>query len=123
VLIVRAVTIGFEDSDSEERRMYAGALLRLLKGADEVRSVDWERTATPDGAKGLGLDAASILIGLSGGLPGVVSMIDAWRTRQRAGTVRLEVDGDVLELEDIDAEAQARLIRIWLSRHDVPADE
>jgi hypothetical protein len=120
---MRVVTVGFKDSDSEERRTHAGALFRLLNGADQVSNVEWGSLDTPEGTKGPGLDTASIVIGLSGGLPGVVSMIDAWRTRHRTGTVRLEIDDDALELEDIDADTRARLIRIWLSRHDVPADE
>lgn len=62
------------------------------------------------------------LTGLAGGLGAVIETIRGWlRTRSAARKVRLEIDGDVLEVSGLDDEGQRLLIEGWLERHRAPA--
>jgi hypothetical protein len=50
----------------------------------------------------------------------VVAAIRAWLARGGGGvkrTVRLELEGDVLELSEVSASEQTRLIELFVSRH------
>jgi hypothetical protein len=53
------------------------------------------------------------------GLAAVVTAIRSWLSRSPAPsrTVRLELDGDVLELSQASQEEQDRLVQLFLSRH------
>jgi hypothetical protein len=44
------------------------------------------------------------------------------RDRNRTRSIRLTIDGDTLELTHATAEDQERLINLWLSRNNPPAD-
>lgn len=50
-------------------------------------------------------------------LGAVVSAIRRWLGRGGRRTVRLEIDGDVLELSEATAEDQDRLVAFFVSRH------
>lgn len=58
------------------------------------------------------------------GLRAVVSTIRTWLARGDAvhRTVRLEIDGDVLELSEVTAADQDRLIGLFVSRHSTRQD-
>ncbi|MGW6279862.1 hypothetical protein [Kribbella sp. NPDC055071] len=54
------------------------------------------------------------------GVRSVVSSIRAWLARGSGGakrTIRLELDGDVLELSEVSATEQTRLIELFLTKH------
>lgn len=90
-------------------------LLRELRGG----GLDVERptTVVPDGAKsGAGLTTGALIVGLigSGGVGNLVSGIFAWLSRSHDRSVKL-VDGDrAIELSDISAPEQRRLLADWL---------
>jgi hypothetical protein len=77
----------------------------------------------PPGARGLNATAVGgLLVSLSSaaeGLAAVISAVKAWLTRGVAPhrNVRLEIDGDVLELSDATALDQDRLIGLFIGRH------
>jgi hypothetical protein len=55
------------------------------------------------------------------GVRKVVSAIRAWLARGSA--VRLELEGDILELSEVSAPEQTRLIDLFVSRHAGPGDQ
>lgn len=62
------------------------------------------------------------LSGVVGGLVPVVETVRQWvQKRAAARTVRLEIDGDVIEVSGLDSEAQQELVDRWLERHETPA--
>ena len=77
----------------------------------------------PPGARGL--DAPTIttlavaLMG-SGGLTAVITAVRAWVDRGHAAprSIRLEVDGDVLELSGATTGEQDQLVSLFLARHE-----
>lgn len=77
----------------------------------------------PPGSRALGLAEISGLLVTLGqsadGLRSVVSAITAWVSRGDGArrTVRLELDGDALELSHASAADQDRLIGLFVSRH------
>jgi len=77
----------------------------------------------PPGARAVGADAVGALLVTLGqsaeGLRSVVSVIGEWlrRGHRTRRTVRLELDGDALELGQASAADQARLIELFVSRH------
>ena len=87
----------------------------------DVADVRLVRTAeAPLGAKGTDLVALGLLavtLGKSGLLPAAVSVIRTWLGSHPKGNVRLELDGDVLELTAVSSQEQRRLSDEWLSRH------
>jgi hypothetical protein len=55
------------------------------------------------------------------GVRKVVTAIRAWLARGSGGvkrTVRLELDGDILELSEVSAIEQTRLIELFVTRHE-----
>lgn len=77
----------------------------------------------PPGTRGPGADAvgtlAVALMG-SGGLTAVITAVRAWldRGHQAPRSIRLEVDGDVLELSGASAVEHDQLVSVFLSRHE-----
>jgi hypothetical protein len=64
------------------------------------------------------------LTGAAGGLGAVVETVRSWlRGRAASRQVRLEIDGDVLEVTGLDSDQQQALIDRWLDRHSQPAGD
>lgn len=81
-------------------------------------------TPAPEGTRGLGpaeISALSVAILGSGGLTALFASLREWLRRGHSAprTVRLEIDGDVIVLEDANAEERDRLLRTFLGRHGV----
>jgi Effector Associated Constant Component 1 len=81
-------------------------------------------THAPDGTRGLGpaeISALSVAILGSGGLTALLGSLREWLRRGHATprTVRLEIDGDVIVLEDADEAERSELLRTFLGRHGV----
>ena len=101
-------------------------LTRQLR--DELRGLDVADVRTgpteapPPGARGV--DAATLgqllvtLIG-TGGIPGILTALRAWldRGHEAPRSIRVEVDGDVLELSGASSAEQDRLVALFLDRH------
>ncbi|GAA6525899.1 hypothetical protein [Intrasporangium sp. DVR] len=80
--------------------------------------------ATPDGARALGpaeISALSVAVLGSGGLPTLFACLRDWlrRGQQAKRSIRLEIDGDVIVLDDPDDAERQELLRTFLSRHGI----
>ena len=81
-------------------------------------------TPAPDGTRGLGpaeISALSVALLGSGGITALLASLRDWLRRGHAAprTVRLEIDGDVIVLEDADAAERSELLRTFLGRHGI----
>lgn len=64
-----------------------------------------------------------LVVGLTGSgslLQKVIDTVLAWVTRGGQRSVRLELDGDPLEVTGVSAHQQRELISIWIKRHREP---
>jgi hypothetical protein len=123
------VRLDEKGADDQRLDILTGYLRRELLALD-VQDV----TALPDGAPPAGsraVDVAAIggllvTLGKSAdGLRLVVAAARNWLARgsTTTRTVRLEIDGDVLELSDATAADQDRLVALFVSRHSVSGAE
>jgi hypothetical protein len=53
-------------------------------------------------------------------LHGIVSGVRSWANRQHASSVKLTLDGDILELTGPRSADQERLVDLWIARHADP---
>ena len=117
------VQLSEEGADAERLDALTGSLRHELLQLD-VRDVTAVRAGEPPpGARGLDAAVAGALLvdvgSAAEGLGAVIAAIRAWLTRPaRAGRlVRLEIDGDALELSDATVADQDRLIGLFIDRH------
>jgi hypothetical protein len=115
--------ISEEGADAERLAMLAGYLRAELLQLD-VEDVTAPRAGeAPPGARADGVAVVGALLVALGqsaeGLRAVVSVIGGWLRRGQGTrrTVRLELNGDALELSQASAADQARLIELFVSRH------
>ena len=75
----------------------------------------------PPGAKGIELMAlGALVVKLAGSRKLLGQLVDAvrdWISRNDADSVRMEIDGDVLEIKGASAADREALIDSWVSRH------
>jgi hypothetical protein len=74
----------------------------------------------PERARGLDLGAVGTLLVTLGQDAALGALLDAlrdWVSRDRHRRVRIELDGDVLEVYGVSTRDQRRLIDHWLHRH------
>jgi hypothetical protein len=69
------------------------------------------------GADAAALGALVVTIAQSQLLPSVLDIVKTWLTASRQRSVRLELDGDVLDLAGVSTDEQHRLTDEWLRRH------
>lgn len=78
----------------------------------------------PPGAKGVELIAVGALVvklARSRKVLGqVVDTLRDWLRRNHADSIRLEIDGDVLEIKGVSQEERKTLIDAWVGRHAEP---
>jgi hypothetical protein len=109
-----------QDTGAEELDRLAERLRRELLDLDveDVRRAT--DGAAPDGTRGLDAEAlGSLIVSLVAApevLRAVVGTIRDWLGRSRARSVRLELDGDVLDVSGLSSESQERLVESWLAR-------
>jgi hypothetical protein len=120
-----ALRLGITEDDADAERL--DALTSYLRA--ELAELDVEDVAArpagpaPPGARSGAIAAAGgLLVSLSqaaDSLTSVVSAVRAWLGRgdNTPRTVRLELDGDVLELARPTPDDQERLIELFISRH------
>jgi len=80
--------------------------------------------AAPVGAKSVEMAALGMLVitlSQSPVLAAIVTAVSNWLGQRRQRTVKLDIDGDVLELSGVKDSEQRRLIDAWMQRHH--ADE
>ena len=120
-----AVLVSLSESGADDERV--DTLTRQLR--TELLELDVRDvrpapagTAPPPGSRGFDVaTAGQLVVALVGtqGLAGLVSAVLGWlgRGHEAPRTVRLEVEGDVLELSGASSEEQGRLVEMFLSRH------
>jgi hypothetical protein len=57
------------------------------------------------------------LVGAGGVVTMLIPILQDWLTRNNQRSMKLEIDGDTLELTGISAKEQQQLTNAWLSRH------
>lgn len=110
-------------ADAEELDELVGQLRRELLELD-VESVDRARGGpAPKGARAVDVLALGTLlvsvVDPAAVLPAVVAAVEAWLRGRGQRSVKLELDGDVLEVAGLSSRDQRRLIDGWLARHAV----
>jgi hypothetical protein len=119
------VEVGLEaESDAEELAELTARLQRQLRQLD-VDAVDRPSEGpAPAGAKGPELLAlGTLLVTLTksaGGLTAVAKTVQTWLSGQRGRTVKLQLDGDTIELTGASSRDQDRLVEAWIERHARP---
>lgn len=121
------VRISEDDADSERlaelARYLRSELLEL--DVDDVSALPGG-SEPPPGSRAFGVAEISGLLVMLGqsadGLRSVVAAVTAWAGRGHGTrrTVRLELDGDALELSQASAADQERLVSLFVSRHSEP---
>ena len=120
--IVVAVT---EDGADDVRLDDLGRLLRdeLLQLSDTSAVEALARGEAPPGTRGgLVAEAGAMVVTAQPyavAMATIVSSVWRWLRRGDGGrrTIRLEVDGDVIELSGASTEMQERLVEEWIARH------
>lgn len=116
------VEVGLEsESDAEELADLTARLQRQLRQL-EVDAVERPSEGpAPSGAKGPELLAlGTLLVTLTksaGGLTAVAKTVQTWLTGQHGRTVKLQLDGDTIELTGASSRDQERLVDAWIERH------
>jgi hypothetical protein len=121
----RAATLGIQvavgpDADAEEVAASTEQLRRELLDLDVEEVQRPAAGQPPRGAKGVELAALGALVvtlAQSQLLTPVVAAVRSWLAGQQQRSIKLELDGDVLELTGLSTGEQRRLTEEWLSRH------
>jgi hypothetical protein len=112
-----------EGADAERLAVLSGYLRSELLQLDVEEVTGLQASETPPGAWAFEVAAVGALLVTLGqsaeGLRSVVSAVRDWLRRSNGTrrTVRLELDGDALELSRASAADQERLIELFVARH------
>lgn len=120
------VGAGEQADDAELAELAMGLREELL--ALDVASVDVASAGpAPAGTRGgdaLAVGALIVSLAASSGLLGaMVDAVASWVARPGQRSVRLELDGDVLEVAGVSAREQQRLVQTWIDRHTTPVSD
>ena len=116
------IRVAEEGADAERADLLAGLLrdeLRELDVADVTRAPGGP---PPPGTRAVDVAAVGALLVTLGGaatsINDIITVVRAWLPRGSARrTVRVEVDGDVLELSNASAAQQDELVDLFVRRH------
>jgi|SRR5215472_14350220 len=112
-----------DDADAAELDRLTSNLRRELLQLDVDDVTRLREGPPPPGARAVELVAlASLVVAvgqIAGALSGVVHAVQSWIGRKPGRKVRLQMDGDVLELSGATPEQQQRLVDEWLARHGI----
>jgi hypothetical protein len=109
-----------EQADPEEYAAMTARLRQELLDLDVGKADPAQGGQAPPGTRAVELAALGALIvtvAKSELLGAVVKAITAWLAGRQQRSVKLEVDGDVLELTGVPTREQRRLTEVWLHRH------
>jgi hypothetical protein len=113
-----------EDADAEEIADLTLSLRQELLELDVEAVEPATEGQLPEGSKAVeAIAAGGLVISLvksAGLLNAVVNTVQSWLTRLGSRSVRLELDGDVLEVTGISPQQQRDLIRTWVEHHANP---
>lgn len=112
------------DSDAEELAQLTAKLRRDLLQLD-VDSVEHARSGMPPiGAKAVDVIAIGTLLVTLGRsvtrLTSVVRAVQGWVGTEPKRTVKMELDGDSIEISGASTSDQQRLVDLWIERHAEP---
>ena len=122
------VSLGERDADPARLEVLHRQVREELRHVDDVDVASLagatQSSPAPAGTRGLGpaeISALSVAILGSGGMTALLAALRDWLHRGHAAarTVRLEIDGDVIVLENADAAERSELLRNFLSRHGI----
>jgi hypothetical protein len=106
--------------DPEELERLARSLRAELLELD-VETVEPVSEAAPDGSRAVdALVVGALVVRLvrnAAALGAVVRTVRGWVGPQGDRRVRLEIDGDVLELSGASDDERERLVNAWIERH------
>jgi hypothetical protein len=110
-----------EDEAGEVAEATLGLRRELLEL--DVENVELRRIGEPPpGTRAIDFVAlGGLIVGItkSGILTSIVGAVQSWLGSHPQRSVRLELDGDVLDLTGVSSEDQRRLTQEWLLRHPV----
>ena len=108
-------------ADDEELAHLAQSLRTELLELDIESATPVSAGEVPDGARGVEALALGALVrrlaGSSEALGAVARAIRGWLSFHRGRSVRMELDGHVLDLGNVSAADQERLVTAWIERH------
>jgi len=121
----RLISLSLAEEDADDARLdaltgYLREDLRRLDVDDVQRATAGE---APPGSRAIDIAAIGALVVTLGstatGLADVVSTVRGWLSRGTGvrRTVKIEIDGDVLELSEVSASEQDRLVELFVDRH------
>jgi hypothetical protein len=121
VLLRVCIYTGSNEADPEELTELGTQLREQLLELD-VERVDFAVGGqTPPGTRaGEAFVAGALVVTLvqsSGLLTALIDMVQLWISRIGGRSVRLEIDGDVLEVTGIGLQDQRELIQAWIDQH------
>jgi hypothetical protein len=116
-----------DEADPETLSEAAGQLREELLELDVARVDVPSDGQPPPGTRAGDLVAlGSLIVSLaqsSGLLTAVVATVQSWVSRHGSRSVRLELDGDVLEVSGISSREQRELVETWVRRHSAVGDD
>jgi hypothetical protein len=116
------IEVGIESDALAEDLADATLQLRRELLELDVDAVELARAGPPPpGSKAVDFVAVGMLVvtvARTGLFTGVVTAIHSWLGSHPGGSIKLELDGDVLELTGVSSKEQRRLADEWLRRHD-----
>ena len=110
-----------DDADAAELDEATARLRRALLELDVDKVERATGAEAPPGTKAV----ETILIGTllvtlaknAGAIGDVVKAVQSWLGDRPGRTVRLELDGDVIELSNVSSAEQKQLLDVWIERH------
>ena len=115
------VELAVDDADPAELDRLTANLRRELLQLDVNNVTRLREGPPPPGARAVELVALASLVvavgDIAGALSSVVHSVQSWIGHKPDRKVRIEMNGDVLELSGATAEQQQRLVDDWLARH------
>jgi len=117
------IQLDVAESDAEELAQITAKLRRELLQLD-VDTVEHAAAGeAPPGAKAVELVMiGTLLVSLGrsvGTLASVVRTVQGWVGKNPARTVKLELNGDAIEITGASSRDQQRLVDLWIERHAV----
>jgi hypothetical protein len=117
-----SLSLAEEGADDERLDALTGYLRKdlLLLDVDDVQRAAGE---APSGSRAVDVAALGALVVTLGstatGLKDVIATVRGWLSRGGGvrRTVKIEIDGDVLELSEVSAAEQDRLVNLFVDRH------
>ncbi len=117
--------VGEEGADDERRAELAESLGRELRELDAAEVSPLDGGEAPEGAKSGGAVAlGALLVAMAQPelVSAVLAAVEAWAAGRTGRSVRIEIDGDSIEVTGLSAKDRRRLIDSWLEHRSTGPD-